>query len=52
MMQKKILSIAIELALAQFVSTPVVAADTTEDCIEVFFILRQYFTSTNQNIRF
>ena len=35
MMQKKILSIAIELALAQFVSTPIFAADTTEDFIEV-----------------
>lgn len=34
-MQKKILSVAIGLALAQFVSTPVFAADTTEDFIEV-----------------
>ena len=34
-MQKKILSVAIGLALAQFVSTPVFAAYTTEDFIEV-----------------
>ena len=34
-MQKKILSVAIGLALTQFVSTPVFAADTTEDFIEV-----------------
>lgn len=34
-MQKKILSVAIGLALALFVSTPVFAADTTEDFIEV-----------------
>lgn len=34
-MQKKILSVAIGLALAQFVSTPIFAADATEDFIEV-----------------
>ena len=32
---QKILSVAIGLALAQFVSTPIFAADTTEDFIEV-----------------
>lgn len=34
-MQKKILPVAIGLALAQFVSTPIFAADATEDFIEV-----------------